>query len=338
LPKRSRIPAVIRPGSRKPTSRWDKERRSQLLVVGLGASVVVVVALIALFGYYQTKVRPKGATVLEVGTRSFSLDYVERRLRYDFAQGSGSIYQSDPTGTPTYLLNEIENEELLRQGAPEKGVDLSDEAIDAEIRTQQNVPASADRNAFAAAYRQAVRDSGLTTQGYRDVIAAKIASTAIQPIFKAEAPKTADQVRFRVIVNSTEDAAKAALQRLQNGEDFATVAKEASEHTASAEQGGEQDWTPRGVLEPALDEALFSLDIGQISDVIAGQSVYFIVQVEERQDQRETTDIQQSALASQAQQDWLKGLADRLGVATTLNNSQRTSILNIVQSELQKGQ
>jgi parvulin-like peptidyl-prolyl isomerase len=263
---------------------------------------------------------------------------VERRLRYDFSQSVGSVYQSDPTGAPTNLLNEIENEELLRQGAPEKGVDLSDAAIDAEIRTREKVPASADRNTFAAAYRQAVLDSGLSTQGYRDVVAADIASKAIQPMFLAEAPKTADQARFRVIVLTTEDAAKAALQRLQNGEDFAAVAKAVSQDKASAPQGGEHDWIPRGLLEPVLDQALFSLEINQISDVIAGTNAYFIVQVEERQDQRDTTNTQQSTLASQAQQQWIKGLSDRLGVATTLSNSQRTSILNIVQSELQKGQ
>ena len=306
--------------------------------MALGASVIVVVALIALFGYYQTKVRPKGETVLEVGTRSFSLDYAERRLRYDFSQGIGSVYQSDPTAAPTNLLNEIENEELLRQGAPEKGVDLSEGAIDAAIREREKVPANADLNTFAAAYRQAVLDSGLSTQGYRDVVAADVASKAIQPMFLAEAPKTADQVRFRVIVLSTEDAAKAALQRLQNGEDFATVAKEVSQHAASAQQGGEQDWTPRGILEPVLDQALFSLEINQISDVLAGNSAYFIVQVEERQDQRDTTDTQRSALANQAQQAWIKGLADRLGVATTLSASHQASILSIVQSELQKGQ
>ena len=144
MPKRRRVPPVIRPGSRKPTARWDEERRSQLLVIALGAAVVIAVALIAIFGYYQTQVRPKGETVLQVGNRSFSLDYVERRLRYDIRQGN-TIYQSNPSQAATLLLNEIEQEELMRQGAPEKGVDLSDEAIDAEIRSRENVPDNADQ-------------------------------------------------------------------------------------------------------------------------------------------------------------------------------------------------
>jgi parvulin-like peptidyl-prolyl isomerase len=305
--------------------------------MALGAAVVIAVAVIAVFGYYQTKVHPKGETVLQVGSRSFSLDYVERRLRYDIQQGN-STYESSPSQAATLLLNEIGQEELIRQGAPEKGVDLSDAAVDAEIRSRENVPDNADQNTFAAAYRKAVRASGLSTQGYRDVIAASLAQNILQTLFNEQAPATADQVRFRVIVLTTEDDARAALDRLHNGEDFATVASEVSQDTSSKDNGGEQDWTPRGVLDPALEQVLFSLEVGQISDVITGTNALFIVQVEERQDQRETTDSQRSTLASQAFQEWLTGLQDRLGVSSSLSDGQRNSILGVLQSEVQKGQ
>jgi len=337
LAKRKRVPPVIRPGSRKPKAGWDEERRSQLLVITLGAAVVFAAAVIAIFGYYQTQVRPKGESVLQVGNRSFSLDYFERRLRYDIREGN-TVYTANPSQAPTLLLNEIETEELMRQGAPEKGVDLGDEAIDAEIRNQEDVPANADRNTFAVFYREAVRSSGLTTEGYRDVIAADIVQNAIRPMFEEQAPATADQVRFRVIVLTIESDAQAALQRLKNGEDFATVAGEVSEHEASRQQGGEQDWTPRGILEPALDEALFSLEIGQFSDIITGESALFIVQVEERQSQRETTDTQRSLLANQALQNWLTQLRDRVAVTTSMGDDHYNSILEVLLSEAAKAQ
>jgi parvulin-like peptidyl-prolyl isomerase len=332
LPKRRRVPPVIRPGSRKPKSRWDQERRSQLLVMALSAAVVIAVAAIGIFGYYQTQVRPKGETVLRVGDRSFSYDYVERRLRYDIRQGN-TTYAANLSQAPTLLLSEIGQEELMRQGAPDKGVDLSEEAIDAEIRKRESVPDDADQKTFATAYRKAVQDSGLSTEAYRDVIAASIVKTAVQSKFTEEAPKTADQVRFRAIVLTSEDDAKAALDRLHNGEDFATVASEVSLDTASAQNGGEVDWTPRGLVDPALDQALFSLEIGQISDIITGQTALFIVQVEERQDQRDVTDTQRSILASKAQQEWLSQLQQSLGVATSLSDAQSTSLQKVVQSE-----
>lgn len=336
MPKKGRVPAVVRPGPRRPSTRWAEERRSELLLIGLGAAVVLAAAIIAIFGYYQTQIRPKGETVLKVGERSFSLQYMEERLRYDIRNGA-AIYSADPIRAPDRLVEEIEGEELMRQGAPEKGLDLSEEAIDAEIRKQKNVPSNADRNAFAAAYREAVRSSGLSTDAYRDVIAAGLAQTAVQAMFEEQAPKTAEQVHFRVIMVATEDEGQAALDRLRNGEDFAVVAQQVSQHAASRDKGGEQDWLPRGVLEPALDDALFSLEIGQISDVITGQNALFIVQVEERQADRETTPDQQSLLASTAMSDWLSQLRERLGVATTLDNDKRSSILKVLQSETSGG-
>ena len=306
--------------------------------MGLGAAVVLTAAIIAIFGYYQTQIRPKGETVLKVGERSFSLRYMEQRLRYDIRNGSSALYTADPTRAADRLVDEVEREELMRQGAPEKGVDLSDQAVDAEIRKQKNVPANADQNTFAAAYREAVRSSGLSTKAYRDVIAAGLAQTAVTAMFDEQAPKTADQVRFRVIMVGTEDEAKAALDRLRNGEDFAVVAQQVSQHAASRDKGGEQDWIPRGVLEPALDDALFSLDIGQISDVITGQNALFIVQVEERQANRETTPDQQSLLANTAMQEWLSQLRDKLGATVTLDNDKRGDILSVLQSETSGGQ
>ena len=337
LPKRTRVPPVIRPRPRKPSAGWDPERRSQLLVVALGALIVAAVLGIALFGYYQTKIRPKGETVVQVGGRSFSLRYMERRLRYDVRNGNTG-YLANPSQAPNMLINEVGREELMRQGAPEKGVDLSDAAIDAEIRTREEVPDDADRDTFAAAYGEAVRSSGLSTQGYRDVIAADLAGQALQLKFQEEAPKAADQVRFRLISLAIEDEAKAALDRLRNGEDFAVVAQEVSQDAASRDSGGERDWTPRGLLDPALDEALFSLEIDQTSDIITGENGLFIVQVLERQTQRETTDGQRSALASQAMQTWLQELSDRFEVTSKLDNDQHASLLNVLQAEAQRSQ
>lgn len=301
--------------------------------MALGAVVILVAVVIAVFGYYQTQIRPKGETVVQVGDRSFSLRYIERRLRYEV--------RDFPSQDPQLLSNllsqvpqQVEREELMRQGAPEKGVDLSDEAIDAEIRRREDVPEGADRIAFAAKYRDAVRDSGLSTDGYRDVIAADLAEEALRTIFEEEAPQTAEQARFRVIVLATEDEAKAALERIRNGEDFAAVAKEVSQDAGSRDNGGEFDWTPRGTLESALDEAVFSLDVGQVSDVISGSSALFIVQVLERQADRETTPEQRSTLAIQAMEGWISGLRERLGATITLDNDQLSSLSNVLQDEI----
>ena len=43
-------------------------------------------------------------------------------------------------------------------------------------------------------------------------------------------------------------------------------------------------------------------------------------------------------LSSQAEQAWLTELQDRLGVAASLSDARRNSILNVLQSEVNNGQ
>jgi parvulin-like peptidyl-prolyl isomerase len=66
---------------------------------------------------------------------------------------------------------------------------------------------------------------------------------------------------------------------------FAEVAKAHSEDSA-AKSGGVHEWTAKGSLaSEAIDEALFSLPVGQLSQIIEDQRGFHIVRVLERKDQ-----------------------------------------------------
>jgi peptidyl-prolyl cis-trans isomerase D len=64
------------------------------------------------------------------------------------------------------------------------------------------------------------------------------------------------------------DTLLAVRKRALAGEDFATLAKELSEDKASAENGGDIGLLTRNVMEPAFDEALFSMKKGDISEPV----------------------------------------------------------------------
>ncbi len=69
--------------------------------------------------------------------------------------------------------------------------------------------------------------------------------------------------------DSSEAEAKAKIdeiaKRLSAGEDFAALAKEASEDPGSASEGGDLGFAGQGVYDPAFEEALYALDEGQVS-------------------------------------------------------------------------
>jgi parvulin-like peptidyl-prolyl isomerase len=76
---------------------------------------------------------------------------------------------------------------------------------------------------------------------------------------------------------------KQAASDLRNGVDFAEVAKKYS-NGPGATQGGYWDWMPSGSLaNQEIEQALFSMPIGRISDVFVGESSYQIVRVLERE-------------------------------------------------------
>ena len=68
------------------------------------------------------------------------------------------------------------------------------------------------------------------------------------------------------------------------GRPLADVAKAESEGPTAA-SGGEFDWTTKGSLSsPVLDEAIFSLPVGQLSTILADESALHIVRVTERKE------------------------------------------------------
>ncbi|SIP89514.1 peptidyl-prolyl cis-trans isomerase C [Alkalispirochaeta americana] len=99
-----------------------------------------------------------------------------------------------------------------------------------------------------------------------------------------------EQVAARHILLSAEEGAdKEQLrsrlgeirQQLLDGADFGEMAREYSDCPSSAE-GGELGAFGRGQMVPSFEEAAFSLDAGELSDIVETQFGFHLVQVTER--------------------------------------------------------
>ncbi len=125
---------------------------------------------------------------------------------------------------------------------------------------------------------------------------AKVADEAIAGFYEANSNEFTqeEQVRGRHILvrlpqNPTDadvqkgrekiDALKA---RIQAGEDFAAVAKEASDDTGSKEQGGELGWFGRGQMVEEFETLAFALEPGKLGDPIQTPFGWHILLIEER--------------------------------------------------------
>jgi len=83
-----------------------------------------------------------------------------------------------------------------------------------------------------------------------------------------------------------------ALESVKAGTSFAEVAKEVSEDAATKANGGDMGFVSRGQKPPAVDEALFALEPGQVSAVLETPGGLTLLKAEEKRAGRSLADVQ----------------------------------------------
>jgi peptidyl-prolyl cis-trans isomerase C len=145
-------------------------------------------------------------------------------------------------------------------------------------------------------------DNGYLEADFRRDLARSIAAAWMRDQVAAAVPQAAEQVHARQILVYQREQAEEALAQLQAGQDFATLAARYNAITA-----GDLGWFPRGyLLDPALDEAVFSLEPGEYSSILETPTGFHIIQVIERDAERALEAEARLTLQTQALQSWLE--------------------------------
>jgi peptidyl-prolyl cis-trans isomerase C len=80
------------------------------------------------------------------------------------------------------------------------------------------------------------------------------------------------------------DKAEGILKRIKSGEDFAKLASEFSDDPGSKTKGGDLGLFQRGKMVPAFEEVAFSLNAGEVSDVVETRFGFHLIKVEEKKE------------------------------------------------------
>ena len=79
--------------------------------------------------------------------------------------------------------------------------------------------------------------------------------------------------------------AQSALEQVRGGADFTAVARKVSEDVGSAAQGGDLGCSPRGRMVPEFDNAAFSLEPGQVSDLVKTPFGYHVIRLDSKKEE-----------------------------------------------------
>jgi peptidyl-prolyl cis-trans isomerase C len=90
-----------------------------------------------------------------------------------------------------------------------------------------------------------------------------------------------EEVRARHILVETEDEAKALLDQIKGGADFATLAKEKSKDPGAAE-GGDLGYFTKDQMVPEFADVAFKMYPGQLSNPVKTQFGWHIIKVEDK--------------------------------------------------------
>ena len=190
------------------------------------------------------------------------------------------------------LLDQLIDRTLLRQLASQDEITADAEDVEAEIALLQ---AQIEQDASFADWGSFLAENGLTEEVIRSLIADELLVAAL--VEKHGGSQVSEQVLASHILVETEETGQEVLDKLAAGEEFGALAAEYSIDPGSKDQGGDLGWFPRGMMVPEFEEAAFSLEPGETSDLVQTDFGYHIIQVYEKEE-RELD----PALYAQAQQ------------------------------------
>jgi parvulin-like peptidyl-prolyl isomerase len=131
--------------------------------------------------------------------------------------------------------------------------------------------------------------------------------------------------------NKALEKAQEALNRAKAGEDFAALVKEYSEDEGSVQNDGEYTFG-KGQMVPEFEETAFSLEPGQISDLVQTAYGYHIIKVEEKIDPNKQL-VKQSYTNEQKQTFFMQKIEEWVKQATVTKEEEVWKSIKIQRSE-----
>ena len=196
---------------------------------------------------------------------------------------------TDPAGVREQIINTYVTREIINSGAEEKGITVDSSEVDSYVDKMKANYDSDDK------WRAALERAGMTEDEYRSEIELQLKAKELYNTFTSdEQPSDEDMLQYaqmyasaydgakrssHILFNSDDEAtAQEVLDKINSGElDFAEAAKQYSQDTGSAENGGDVGWDKLTSFVDEYQSALSGLNKGDVSQLVESSYGYHII-------------------------------------------------------------
>jgi len=207
---------------------------------------------------------------------------------------SGTLLASE--GVEQIVLDDLIARQLLAQGARAGGFVLDEAAVDQRLSSV--IDQAGGQEAFAAW----LTAQGYTAEQFRRDLRVEIEAGWMRTQITDSVPTSAEQVEARQILLPESFQAERLLGQLEGGTPFEQVVA-----NNDPQELGYLGWFPRGyLLQPKVEEAAFTLQPGEFSQVIETDLGFHLIEVLNRDPDRALSPQARLTLQMKALADWLE--------------------------------
>lgn len=258
-----------------------KEKKKAGKVVTTILVLVVIIAIILLIANID-KLFPKKEGAATTGTSDVAaivngetITNEQLNKQYDVLPAQYKL-----VFTKEAFLDQMIDEAILLQEAKKEGIEVDEQRVD-EIVDSIVLQSGLSLDEF---------ESRLSMQGisldyiksyYKDQI--MISDLLNKTIFSDIEVTLPERVRAsHILVNISEDAEE-IIGELDDGADFAEIARERSLDISSKPMGGDLGYFTKGQMVKEFEDAVFDLGIGEVSDAVKTEFGYHIIKLTDKQ-------------------------------------------------------
>jgi len=247
------------------------------------------------------------------------VDFEKEVARFQQAQEElGMVAVGESTDIPETVLEALIETEIIAQAAEAGGISITEQMVIervADLKVASGGDEVADLKVASggdenfAAWLQANQWS---EEEFHLALNAEMVTEKMVSFITADVPYAVEQVHARYLQVDDPVLAQSLLEQAQSGADFASLAQQYSIDRVTGDDGGDLGFFAKGMLlVPEVETAAFNLQPGALSEVIAASrsdgtgTAYYLVQLIERDPQREISANFRSQLLQQSFEKWL---------------------------------